>query len=421
MKNWRLLSSYLRSDWDKVTAADLLLICCDSDRPFEHNSLYYSPLLDTVGELATQLGARCISFSDRLSLRVGRGTYNRPLTMNRLLLVHYLAKKLALKLGFNSESVMKTLTEREALRWEKVLAKAQPRLVIGIQPNMPLCLACHRLGVPIFDLQHGLISDTPDNPYYFSGRRHVFHDGVLPSGVLCWDKESVATLKCISWFQNKELISVGNPWFGRFVDNSADDDLVQRERAKLACEKGDKPVVLVTLQHNMRDFAGDYVTDGVMVDALREVIKNTSERYLWLIRLHPSQMAGSEKTHLIRYLECHFGGSANVLWQSSSRSPMPLVLAMADLHITHFSSTVVEAANFGVHSALLDPHICPGGKHETFYRHEIDNGFAEVVEARVEAIEDFIAKRLAHLDKQSKSYYSCEPIKQFLQKKLRDC
>lgn len=416
---WRLVKRYLSSDWHKATSADLLLVCSDSDRSFHYKNRFYSPLLDSIGDIATSLGAKCIRFSDRISSHVGVEAYQSPFNMNRQLLCFNLAKKLALKLGFDAAKVVRYLEIRESRLWLKVLAKVQPKLVIGIQPNGPLCIACQQQGIAIYDLQHGLISDTPDNPYYFSGRKYVFDKSVLPSGFLCWDDNSREVLSKIEWFATKEKQVIGNPWFGRFVDNRHDDVLVQSQRAMLPNSDGDKPTILVTLQYGMEEFAGDYVNDGVMVDALNQVIKQTADSYVWLLRLHPSQMIGEHKQKLTAYLEQHFGRYESVLWQESSTVPMPLVMAMSDLHITHFSSTVIEAANFAMPSALLDPHIKPDGKHENFYRQEIESGLAEVVDLTPYAIIEFIERRLNLEGSQVVPAYTNAAVTAFLHEKLR--
>ena len=416
---WRFVKRYLSSDWRRSKSADILLVCGDSGRSFQYQNLFYSPLLDSIGDIALSLGAKCIRFSDRIAIRVGCDAFENPLNMNRQLLWLYLVKNLAIKLHFDDAKVVRYFQTKESRLWLKVLAKVQPKLVIAIQPNGPLCLACHQEGIDIYDLQHGLISDTPDNPYYFSGRKYVFHKGVLPSGFLCWDDNSKEVLGKIEQFATKEKQVIGNPWFGRFVDNRPDDALVQSQRAMLPNSDGYKPTILVTLQYGMEEFAGDYVKDGVMVDALNQVIKQTADSYVWLLRLHPSQMVGEHKQKLTAYLEQHFGQYESVLWQISSNAPLPLVMTFTDLHITHFSNAVVEAANFAIPSALLDPHIITGGKHADFYSKEIEIGIAEVVELRTDAIIGFIQRRLNCKTTKVKPAYSNAALIEFLQNKLR--
>ena len=415
---WRVVKRYLSSDWKKAASADLLLVCSDSDRSFQYQNRFYSPLLDSIGDIANSLGADCIRFSDRISMRVGLEAYQSPFHMNRQLLWFNLAKRLALKLGFDAAKVVRYLEIKESSLWIKVLTNVRPKLVIAIQPNGPLCLACHRQGIVIYDLQHGLISDTPDNPYYFSGRQYVFDEAILPSGFLCWDENSKKVLGEIKHFAHQEKRVIGNPWFGRFADNRPDDALVQSERAKLPSNDVDKPVILVTLQHCIGEFAGDYVTDGVMVDALNQVIKQTAHSYIWLLRLHPSQMVGAHKQELTAYLKHHFGQYESVLWQVSSKVPLPLVMTMSNLHITHFSSSVIEAANFAIPSAILDPHIKPDGKHRDFYRHEIESGIAEVVEIDSCAIIKFINRRLRGSLTNVRSGFSQADATAFLREKL---
>lgn len=415
---WQMVSRCLTSDWHRAAPADLLLVCNDADRYFKYADSFYSPLIDSVADIASGMGITCIRFSDRLSAIVGVDAYQFSFNINRQLLLFKLARKLTHALGFTESKVSRWFTIQESQLWHRILDKVQPKMVIGIQPTGPLCLACHQKSVAIYDLQHGIISDTPDNPYYFSGYRYAYDPQFLPSGFLCWDEDSKNILHEMRQFHSASKHVTGNPWFGRFADNHAEDRLVQMQRALLPKESDDKPIILVTLQYGLTNFAHDYVKDGVMADALNEAIKKTTKRYNWFLRLHPSQMVGVEKAKISAYLRQHFGSYESVSWRLPSTLPMPLLMATCQLHITHFSSAVIEASNFGMPSALLDPHIKPDGKHAEFFRQEIERDHAEVVALCSEAIIKFIERRLSHQAIERKSAYSQANMIKFLRRYL---
>ena len=417
----KLLKYAFKNDWKKAESADVLLVCADADRSFSHRLQFYAPLMDSIGDLAESLGAKCLSCSDRVISRVGNKAYRSPLAMNRTLLWFASLRRMASILRLEPGRAMNYLNRKESRYWIGFIASAKPKLVIGIQPSDSLCLACHIQGVPIYDLQHGLISDTPDNPYYFNGRQ--LHSGKesLPTGFLCWDEESKLALQDIDHFVNKDIQVIGNPWFGRFLENDSKDLLVKSEEAKLRQLRADKPTVLVTLQYGLDEFAADYVSDGVMVEALREVIKSTANQYRWWLRLHPSQMVGATHRKLHSYLNNHFGHLGSVDWQECSSVPMPLVMSNANLHITHFSSAVIEAASFSIPSAIIDPHNNPTGRHWGFYRAQIDSGVAEIVEPNALEIKRFIERWVTPLRVAKSSAHSNAFIRNFLKKKLTKC
>ena len=416
--NRRPIANMLRSDWKKAYQVDAMLVCGDADRSFLYNNLYYSPLIDSVGDLIERLGYSCISFSDRLASRLGDKAFRSPHNINRHILFNTILKKVGIRLGVSVDKVHRFVINREAKLWLRVLQLVKPKLVIAIQPTTALCLAGKRLNIPVYDLQHGIISDTIDNPYYYSARSDAISGDVLPQGFLCWDEASKKSLAENPLFKGRPNYAVGNPWFARFVDNSNEDQLVQDERTKLISNHNGKPVILVTLQYDMQSFAADYISDGMICEQLKEVIKSTGDKYVWLLRLHPSQMVGTEKSKVERYLQNHFGHLNYVHWNQCSLAPMPLVMSLADLHVTHFSSAVIEAASFAIHTALLDPHICKGGKHEDFYRAEINKGLAEVVELNVHAIERFLEQKLSKSDAKVQPSYCNKMLKLFLEEKL---
>ena len=262
-----------------------------------------------------------------------------------------------------------------------------------------------------------MISDSPDNPYYYSNRRHVFEPGVLPSGVLCWDNISTGVLEQSPLFSHCDIRKIGNPWFIRFAEGAPDDHLVREAASKLQLDTNKGPIILVTLQYNLHKYASDYVPEGLMADALRQVIINNSQ-YTWLVRLHPSHMHDADRPEVLSYIEEHFGTMDNVIWDRASKAPIPMLLKLIALHLTHFSSTTIEASWFGVPTGLLDPHICPGGKHASFYQKEIQSDMAEVVPLQPKAIEVFIRQRLSKQSNSAKTQFNQKALNQLLNEYL---
>lgn len=395
MKLIKMISILIHSDtWQFITPCDVLLCCADSDRSYSYRGQYYSPLIDSLDDIFRWNGITTQSVAHRFSQYTGEKAYGQPFSINRELFWLALWKRLISL--FRSKSAAQLWHEAQLAKlWEKVLSKSNPKAVISIQPDVGLCRAGHQLGIPVFDLQHGIISDTEDNLYYWSHHWESRASQDLPHGFFCWDEASAETLKSVAGGKKIIVHVIGNPWFMRFIRCHPQDVLVRMETDKAVRCRNALPIILVTLQSNLSEYASDYVNNGVMVDCLETVIHETSAQYNWLLRLHPTQLSGTEAHQVQQYLKSQFGKYENIEWEICSRVALPNLLTIASLHITHFSSTTIEAAWMGVPTGLLDPHICAGGKHAGFYANERKSGFAEALPLGTEKIKIFIQSSLA--------------------------
>lgn len=374
-KSW-FVRGYWKDTSKDIRPCDVIFVCADSDRTFIFRSKYYSPLTDSLADVFEQNGIKTRSISDRISHFVGNTAYGEPLSANRKLLAIRFAVKALFFLHRNKYSAYKWRIKCEAKVWKETLLLSKPKVVIGIQPDAPLCFACRKLGIPIYDLQHGVISDSSDNLYYWSEWLSKIESNYLPTGFLCWDDNSTKTLSQIESFRGCHILNIGSPWFSRFKNVALSDALVNEEIFRFRnITNSTVPAILLTLQHNIEEHAGDYVKN-VIAECLVSVIRVTSKRYRWMIRLHPSQMIGMEKERIFSFLASNFGDLGSVEWSWCSEVALPLLLTRSCLHITHFSSTTIEAAWMGVPTGLIDPHICSGRKHENLYQHERDIGMA---------------------------------------------
>lgn len=392
---WGLINAISRTDtWQSLTYCDVLLACGDADRGYCYKGKRYAQLIDSLGDLLKQNNLSVHSVSHRLSFCTGEKAYGTPVSVNReLVRIAMCARMVSLVKGRIAGSYWRETKLKQL--WKNILSRCTPKAVISIQPDVGLCNAGHDLRIPIFDLQHGLISDTEDNPYYWSDNLQKQESTDLPHGFLCWDKSSAEKLLPITQKKKFTVRVIGNPWFVRFINPHPQDDLVRLEIDHCSELQGRLPIILVTLQYNLSYYACDYVNNGVMADCLETVIQETSDQYYWNLRLHPSQLSGNEGMYVQKYLKKQFGKLKNVEWETCSHVALPSLLSVANLHITHFSATAIEASWMGVCTGLLDPHICEGGKHEDFYVNERKLGFAEVLPLDVISIKKFINSSLA--------------------------
>jgi len=260
--------------------------------------------------------------------------------------------------------------------WQRIFEKVRPRCVIGNMPDPALCWAGKIAGVPIYDLQHGIISDQHA---HYGIRYPLFPASDLPNGYLCWDEVSAATLK--KWAPQKgiDVRVIGNPWFLRFLFPKPGDRLVQEALKQGKLLNNDKPTILVSLTWGMRKYWPDQVPNGVIDDALENTILQTATTYNWFLRLHPIQVTGREKPMVDDYLDRTFGQLPSVDWRMCSAMPLPALLNHAVLHIAFDSSTVIEAGWMGIRTALLNKELFPGGNRDGYYIHERNLGLATVL------------------------------------------
>jgi hypothetical protein len=166
----------------------------------------------------------------------------------------------------------------------------------------------------------------------------------------------------------------------RFTETAPEDELVNAALAQVPADHSGRPRILVSLQWGLAELHYGFESfNGVMVQALEQAILASNNRFSWLLRLHPVQMRGHTATSVQTYLERTFGACSSVEWLWPSAAALPALLRSVSAHVTDSSSVVVEAARFGVPSAMLNPLLAPGGRLERLCAAERETGLAEVV------------------------------------------
>lgn len=208
---------------------------------------------------------------------------------------------------------------------------------------MALCLACKECGIPVIDIQHGVQGShraysrwlkVPENGYE-----------LLPSIFWCWSDFEANNIGV--WSRNTgeshHAIVGGNPWFDTYSDfiNNGDYDIEINGFKKLIA--GYDKVMLICLS-GIPDF-------GIGLDQfLLDIMKHSGNKFLWLVRLHHTEMMYQERIiNQIRQL-----GIENYEIELSCKLPLPLILQYVDMHLTHWSTTALEAAAYNVPTIFLD-------------------------------------------------------------------
>ncbi|MEO0272145.1 MAG: hypothetical protein ABIM30_03525 [candidate division WOR-3 bacterium] len=416
---WILVAIAVQDNWQDIAKCDVLLVSHDNDHSYTYRNQAYSHLLDSLGELIRKKGLITQSVAQPFSRLTKSKAYGEPVAWNRKRLFIILQFLLVIRL-FRESNYSRQWREKQIQNfWQKVIELSRPKIIIAIQPEPSLCRAAHAQRIPIYDLQHGVICDQ--HPWYGEEFRKHEPPENLPSGFLCWDKTSAATLE--KWTKQKGITVhiIGNPWFQRFFTVDADDLLVQEALTTQPLLGNQRPTILVSLQWGMIEYAGQYVPNGVMPDALEKTILNTAKSYNWLLRLHPVQIRGSESPRVQNYLAKTFGHLDTVEWQQCSEVPLPVVLKWSNLHLTYNSTTTIEAAWMGVYTGLLDPEIRPGGQNSTYYSYERSLGIAETLPLDSLAIETWIKSTLTKGQAKSTLVDSRANLEAFISKIALQC
>lgn len=380
-----LRGAFTRDTWHTLSPCDVLLVRHDNDCGYTFQGKAYAHLLDSFGDLCIKHTLKIRTVATPFSVLVDTRAYHSPVSYNQSHIVTGLFRQ-TIQLIKGADIATKWAKSHRVAIWTDILDKAKPKIVVGIQPDEHLCRAGKKKRIPVYDLQHGVIAD--ELPWYGENYRTSTPTEDLPDGFLCWDEQSVTTIA--KWADKKDIrvIKVGNPWFLRFLQDDPDDYLVHEAIAQWKTHNDARPSILVSLQWGM--LQPEISSNGIIVDALEKVILDTANKYNWILRLHPVQLRSEEREAVLKYLAETFDVEKAQGWLKSSQDPLPIVLSQADLHITHNSTIVIEAAWMGVRSALLDQKIYNGGNSESYYTYERSIGMAKVLPLDPDIIKKWI-------------------------------
>lgn len=401
----------LQDTWKNITPCDILLVRSDLHCGYIYQGKAYSPLIDSIADLCENSGLVTRTVAAPYSKLIGTLAYNTPVSYNRFALLISLFRKIAWLILGRIKGEDRT-NKLRAYFWGRVLEKTKPHCVIGIQPDVGLCRAGKMKGVPIYDLQHGVIDKghpkyTPglSFPKHLPLLRNDYHAEIpirdLPNGYLCWNEQSAALLRKWATLKGIDVQIVGHVWFLRFLYPKKTDFLVQEAVNTGKIFKDNRPSILVTLAYDQDLFYQYDGFNGVMVDVLEKTILETAETYNWLLKLHPLQIRGSANKTTQSYLKHTFGHLASVDWLVCSNMSLPVLLQQVDLHITDMSSVVIEASWMKIYSALLNKEFLPGGIYEHYFKYEKDLGMVVVLQQDTKKIKQWITDSLIKDKRQS--------------------
>ena len=223
-------------------------------------------------------------------------------------------------------------TQANAFVYDIFLRKYNPGHVMGLcyysGAMYGMNYAAHKRGIPSIDMQHG---GQGELHAAYAGFEKIPSTGynIMPKVFWCWDEASAETIRAWTDKQTFHQVKVGgNPWL-RYC-----------AQFKETYPFPGKRIILYTMQFNELE------------DYLVEAIKNTPEDYSWWLRLHPCRLDGLPR--LIEILKNN-GILDKVEFDKATNYPLPVILSKAHVHLSKYSGSVIEAAQMGVKTIVLDP------------------------------------------------------------------
>lgn len=192
-----------------------------------------------------------------------------------------------------------------------------------------IILAANRLGIPSIDLQHGV--QGKNHMAYAQWPEEVINNTrLLPTHFYVWDDNSRKVIE--AWKKERDQIILGcNKWV---LDRAV---------------KRSNNILLVTLQP----------IDNFLPDFLIRLIKDYKGNKKWFVRLHPRQYDELERVESILEKE---GLTDKIELRKATFQSLTSILEHTALHITFYSSVVIEAGYYHIPTYFLDKkylvHYC---------------------------------------------------------------
>lgn len=362
-----------KSNNDKLRKADLLIFVQSSTRYFRNSGFWYSPYSDTLQAVLNKVGIKSLVCETTEDAKFLFPRFGSSLLIQQKLIFNMVIAKI--------KSIIYSSKIEQCANWEKFAKIIKDRLgheflpdasKINYQLNnffqqrpyflkllhsadckvcvmsgyysstmFALINACRAVGVKTVEIQHGVQGEA--HLAYRSWHKLPDDDTcIMPDYFWTWtarEKEVIDGWTDSASGRRKAFVG-GNPCLT--IYNKSGCNIVGEtdyESYKFSSGNVSK-VVLFTCQ------AFDRIPEAV-IKAIR-----LRPDYGWIFRIHP-QYWNTEKSIKI---QCESEGFRNVIVDNGEILPLGSAMMCSTVHMTEFSSSVIEAAVIGLHSIIINPY-----------------------------------------------------------------
>lgn len=228
--------------------------------------------------------------------------------------------------------------------------------------SMAFVLSCRKHDIKVVDIQHGT-----------QGKYHAFYThwtritrygyDLLPDYFWVWGEEARRNINqwVPSHCQRHRALVGGNLWLLKWKSNDNWHVETCEEAHYYQCFVQWDKVILFSAQ----------VMAQPIPDLLLSAMQKAPDKWLWLIRLHPSQR--SEISRVERYLEGK--GVRHFEIRQATELPLYGLLKRCDHHITCWSTVCYEALAFGLATSIIHAN------GRDLYQEYIDTGYFSYAES----------------------------------------
>ena len=383
-----LFVSYVKSMKTKYRKVDVVFLTDTSAKRLKKNNKWYDVFVDPLIEFYDDINVNTFTFETSQRFIFKDSSYNSKHTIADKMVLLYIKSLLTIRTikfdntflaEYNSYRTILEEVGKEYLLpslvdirmevsymnnlvyyFEKRLKWLNPKIVFLVPYNgysgKALIYVCKKLSILTVDIQHGVQGYF--HPAYSSFQNLPPNSfNVLPDVFLTWTEDD--NKKILEWAKKTKSTNafvIGNLFQEKFI---CETDL------SLECDKlydinfqydEGKIVILLSL------IWGNYFPQ-----LFEEIIKHAPNNYFFLIRFHPSTSIDEREsvTRILKGMK-----KSNFEFELASSIPIYSILRNIHINLTSRSTTVIEAASFGIKS------IITGSIGKSYYQDYIDSGIA---------------------------------------------
>jgi len=353
------------------------------------NEVWYDRICDPIIESLNKIGIKSLSLLPQpkqiesqkfFSNNVNTYSYFLKLPLDRYIKTHHntldgffdLLEYLETKLSIKSISYQRIVDTVSQIRdkadfYRMILKSAKAKIGLMVcyyrEDGYAFSLACHELSIPSVDIQHGVQGE-----YHFAygGWNNVPDEGynILPSAFWCWSEYEQSFIS--KWGKRYHQSFVGgNGWLDMWMSSDFQLSNQYNDIINKSTENGQIKIIM-TLQPLYGLPGWDHNIPQWVIDAIKECPEN----WRFYIRSHPQMVSGNYRNELestIEQLKSN-GILDKVEIDLATNLPLPALLQVMDVHITAFSTCVLEAEYFGIASVIIHKTGC------SYYKDQVESG-----------------------------------------------